>query len=308
VSIAVFGSVNMDLTTYVPRLPQPGETLLGHSFLTVPGGKGANQAVAAARLGADVRLIGRVGQDGFGQQHLSSMQQEGVNIEGVYRDGQHSTGLAVISVDDAGENCIIVISGANMAIDETDIGRCEVALEGAKLLLLQLEIPLEANLAAARAARRHGVLVMLDPSPARELPGELFPLLDVITPNEIEAETLLHRPIANEADAMLALSQLRKKGVASVIIKMGAHGAVYETEAGRGHVPAFPVRAVDTVAAGDAFNGGLAIALLEGCAFPEAVRWGAAAGALAVTRAGAMPSLPARAAVMHLLQEGGTGL
>jgi ribokinase len=168
-SIVVFGSVNMDLTTYLPRLPRPGETLFGRSFLTVPGGKGANQAVAAARLGAPVRLVGRIGQDAFGLEHMAAMEREGINVDGVFRDERSSTGLAVISVDDAGENTITVISGANMAVDGSDVDRCAAALQGARILLLQLEIPVEANLAAARAARRRGVTVVLDPAPARDL-------------------------------------------------------------------------------------------------------------------------------------------
>jgi ribokinase len=303
VAIAVFGSVNMDLTTFVPRLPRPGETLFGRSFLTVPGGKGANQAVAAARLGARVSLFGRVGQDSFGDQHLSALEREGVDIEGVYRDGRHSTGLAVISVDDAGENCIIVIAGANMAVDEADVARLSASLEGTRVLLLQQEVPLEANVAAAAAARRRGIAVVLDPAPAREMPQELYPLIDVITPNEREVEPLLGHTISSVAEAAEALSQIRKRGVASAVIKMGGRGAVYETETDRGHIPAFPVVPVDTVAAGDAFNAGLAVALVEGRDFPEAVRWGAAAGALAVTQAGAMPSLPRRADMLRLLGE-----
>ena len=306
-SIVVFGSLNMDLTTYLPRLPRPGETLFGRSFQTVPGGKGANQAVAAARLGAPVRLIGRIGEDAFGRQHMAAMRQEGINIAGVLRDEALSTGLAVISVDDAGENCIIVISGANMAIVASDVDRCVMALDEARLLLLQLEIPIEADLTAARAAHERGVTVVLDPSPVRNLPEELLRVVDVITPNEVEAEALLGWPITSEADAGRALGQLRSKGVASVVLKMGGRGAFFETDAGKGYVPAFPVQAVDTVAAGDAFNGALAVALLEGRPLPDAVRWGAAAGALTVTRAGAMPSLPARAAVVRLLEESSLG-
>ncbi len=302
-SIVVFGSINMDLTTYLPRLPRPGETLLGRSFQTVPGGKGANQAVAAARLGASVRLIGRIGEDAFGRQHMAAMQQEGINIDGVVRDPGATTGLAVISVDDAGENCIVVISGANMAIEASDVERCALALEGARMLLLQLEIPIESTLAAARAAHQMGVTVVLDPAPACDIPEDLFRMVDVITPNEVEAEALLGSPIAGETDARRALGQLRRKGVASAVVKMGGRGAFFETGEGQGYVPAFPVRAVDTVAAGDAFNGALAVALMEGRPFAEAVRWGAAAGALAVTRAGAMPSLPSRARVEKLLQE-----
>lgn len=304
-SIAVLGSINMDLTAFVPRLPRPGETLFGHSFLTVPGGKGANQAVAAARLGARVRLFGRVGQDTFGQQHIAAMEQEGVDVAGVYRDDRHPTGLAVINVDDAGENCIIVVAGANTAVDEGDVARFTASLEGTRVLLLQQEIPTEANAAAAAAARRRGILVVLDPAPARELPPELLRLIDVITPNEREVEALLGRTVSDVDEAKEAASQIRRMGVASAVVKMGSHGAVYETDSGRGFVPPFPVVAVDTVAAGDAFNAGLAVALAEGHEFPEAMRWASAAGALAVTKPGAMPSLPRRSELLQLLREGG---
>jgi ribokinase len=301
-SVVVLGSLNMDLTTYVPRLPRPGETLLGRSFKIVPGGKGANQAVAAARLGSEVRLFGRVGRDEFGETHVLAMQQEGVDILGVTRDDLHATGLAVISVEDSGENCITVISGANMAVGDDDVARCTQAMSEANVLLLQLEIPVEANLAAAGEAHRRGLTVILDPAPAGSLPDALFPLIDVITPNEVEAASLVCRPVETEADAFAALSMLRKKGVPTAIIKMGDRGVVYQTASDRGHVSAFQVDAVDSVAAGDAFNGALATALDEGHGFRQAVRWGAAAGALAVTRNGALPSLPRRAEVLELMQ------
>ena len=301
-SVVVLGSLNMDLTTYVPRLPRPGETLLGRSFMMVPGGKGANQAVAAARLGSNVRLYGRVGRDNFGEEHLLAMRQEGVDTFGVARDDQLATGLAVISVDDSGENCITVISGANMAVGDEDVARCSTGMVEAKILLLQLEIPLMANLAAAREAHRRGITVILDPAPSGELPDDLFPLVDVITPNELEAGALVGHPVETEADAFAALSALRQKGVAAAIIKMGSRGVVFQTDTDRGHAPAFQVNALDSVAAGDAFNGALATALAEGQSFREAIRWGAAAGALAATRAGAFPSLPRRAEVTQLLQ------
>jgi ribokinase len=301
-SVVVLGSLNMDLTTYVPRLPRPGETLLGRSFKVVPGGKGANQAVAAARLGSQVRLFGRLGRDDFGDQHLSAMRLEGVDTTGVKRDEQHPTGLAVISVEDSGENWITVISGANMAVDEEDVARCAQAMSDAKVLLLQLEIPLGANIAAADEARRRGLTVILDPAPAGILPDTLFPMIDVITPNEVEAAALVGHPVVSEKDAFAASAILRQKGVPTAIIKMGERGAVYETATDRGRVAAFQVNAVDSVAAGDAFNGALATALAEGQEIRQAVRWGAAAGALAVTRSGALPSLPHRDEMIELLQ------
>ena len=303
-SIVVFGSINMDLTTYVPRLPGPGETLFGHSFITVPGGKGANQAVACARLGVDTKLVGRTGQDGFGDEHLRALEKEGVDISGVFRDPDSSTGLAVISVDDKAENSIIVISGANMTVDGEDVARCTSVLDNAKLLMLQNEVPQETNLAVAQEARAKGVLVMHDPAPAKELPEALYPMVNVITPNEVEAEALVGFAIQSKADAVKAAAQLRALGVATAVIKLGKSGAYYEADEGSGMIPAFNVQAVDTVAAGDAFNAGLAAGLVAGLPFKECVRWGTAAGALATTKRGAMPSLPYRTEFEKLIENG----
>lgn len=303
--VAVFGSLNMDLTAYMPRLPAPGETLLGRSFLLAPGGKGANQAVAVARLGIPTRLFGRAGNDAFGHEALSTIRQHGVDVAGVLIDSRHGTGLAIISVDDRAENSIVVVSGANMALDEGDVARALPALSTARVLLLQLEIPTEANLAMARAARERGVMVVLDPAPARALPGEIFPLIDILTPNEVEAETLLGFPIRSMEDAAWAAAEFRARGVRSAIIKLGARGAWYESAEARGLMPPFAVTPIDTVAAGDAFNGGLAAALAEGQDFVEAVRWGAAAGALSVTKRGAIPSMPARQELDRLLRQEG---
>ena len=194
-SIIVFGSINMDLTAYTPRLPQPGETLFGHSFITVPGGKGANQAVAAARLGAPTMMTGRVGDDGFGEEVLRAITAEGVDMQAVAVDAEHDTALAVIAVDDNAQNAIIVISGANMALDDSDVQRCLPDLDQARVLLLQLEVPLEANLAVARAAQDRNVKVILDPAPAADLPMEMYALADVITPNEIEAVSTQSRNV-----------------------------------------------------------------------------------------------------------------
>jgi len=255
-AVVVFGSINMDLTTYVPSLPRPGETLFGHSFITVPGGKGANQAVAAARLGAETRLFSRVGDDNFGQLHLQAMTAEGVDTSGVFVDPTQSTGLAVITVDDQAENSIIVISGANMSVDRSDVDRCAGGLNVVDILLLQLEIPLKADLAMAEAASEVGIMVILDPAPAQSLPDELFPLIDVITPNELETEPLVGFPVITVEDAERAASVLREKGVSNVVIKLGAKGAFYAGNTDRAFLPAFSVQAIDTVAAGDAFNAG----------------------------------------------------
>jgi ribokinase len=293
-SVVVLGSINTDLTTYVPRLPGPGETLFGHSFITVPGGKGANQAVACARLGVDTKMVGRVGNDGFGKEPLRALETEGVDTSSIFVDDETSTGLAVICVDDAAENSIIVISGANMSLNDDDVARCKLLLSDAEVVMLQNEVPLTVSIEVAREAHAKGIKVIHDPAPAKELPKDYFPHIDVITPNEVEAEALVGFPIHSMKDGEKAAAQLRDLGVGAAVIKMGKAGAYFDAEQGKGMIPAFHVDAIDTVAAGDAFNGGFAAALIEGKPFDERVRWGVAAGALAVTKRGAMPSLPFR--------------
>jgi ribokinase len=300
-SVVVLGSINMDLTTYVPRLPMPGETLFGTSFITVPGGKGFNQAVAAGRLGATTKFIGRVGEDAFGATVLQLVADEPLDVSSIAVDPAQGTGLAVISVDEQAENAIIVISGANMAHDESEVARCATALQGAKVLMLQMESPLATSLAAARIAREQGVTVIFDPAPASPLPDEAYQLCQIMTPNEVEAELLVGFRPSNMAEAEKVAAILCGRGLATAIIKLGAQGVYFQTADTRGFVPPFTVQAIDTVAAGDAFNGGLAVALAEGQPIAEAVRWGAAAGALATTKAGASSAMPTRAELMTLL-------
>ena len=303
-SVVVFGGINMDLVTYVPRLPEPGETLVGHSFVTFPGGKGANQAVACARLGLATRLVGRIGNDNFGQEHLQALNDEGVDTAAVWVDKERSTGLAVISVDDAAENSIIVISGANSALNEADVGRAKELLADAEILLIQNEVPEEASFAVAQAAHDHGVTVVFDPAPARPLPQEAYSYLDWITPNEVEAEALVGFPVRTESDAAKAADILCGLGIRTAVIKMGERGAYYQSNDASEMVPAFKVDAIDTVAAGDAFNAGVAAGLAARRSAEECVRWGAAAGALAVTRRGAISSLPRRSEFEKLLEKG----
>lgn len=302
-TVVVFGSVNMDLTAYVPALPQPGETLFGSSYLTAPGGKGANQAVAAARLGAKTRFVGRVGRDGFGEELLQAIAGEGVDMEAVAIDDENGTGLAVINVDKAAENTIIVISGANMALDDGDVARCVALLDEARVLLLQMEAPLEASLAVARAAQQRGVRVVFDPAPASPLPDEAYALFDLITPNEGETAVLLGERPTTPDEACAAAAAFCARGARGAVVKFGARGAAYASGEDAAFVPAFNVQAIDTVAAGDAFNGGLAVALAEGLALADAVRWACAAGALATTKAGAVPAMPRRPELLRLLEE-----
>lgn len=300
-AIVVFGSINMDLVVRSPRLPLPGETLTGHSFFTAPGGKGANQAVACARLGAPTRMIGRVGDDVFGSTLRDGLRADGVEIERVFVQPAISSGTAVITVNDAAENTIIIVPGANGQVGADDLARLAEVLAGASALLLQLEVPLEAVVAAAQAARARGVPVILDPAPAQELPAELYAATDIITPNEIEAAMLVGFAIDGEASAARAAEQLLARGVRKAVIKLGARGAFWHDGAASGFIPAFKVQAIDTVAAGDAFNGGLAAALDAGLPLAEALRWGMATGALSTTKAGAQPSLPRRHEVLALL-------
>lgn len=285
----------MDLVTRTPRLPIAGETLQGYEFFTAPGGKGANQAVAAARLGISTQIVGRLGDDDFGRQLLAGLQAADVQTDGILVDESASSGVAVIAVDDAGENNIIIVAGANGCVNQQDVERLTDLLPGAAALLLQFEVPLPAVLAAAQAARQAGVLVILDPAPAKEnIPPELYPLIDIITPNEIEASQLVGFPVNGQEAAAKASAELRQRGVGTVIVKLGAQGVFCAAGAETFFVPAFSVRAVDTVAAGDAFNGGLAAALADGRSLRDAVVWGAAAGAISATKAGAQPSLPDR--------------
>lgn len=302
-AVVVLGSINMDLTTYVPRLPAPGETLFGSSFITVPGGKGFNQAVAAGRLGAPTQFIGRIGDDAFGKGVLELIANEPVDTSGILVDPDSGTGLAVISVDDAAENAIIVISGANMAHDGLEVARTRDALQTAKVLLLQMESPLSSSLAAAQVARELGAIVILDPAPAKPLSPEAYQLASVMTPNELETEVLVGFRPTNQAEAAQAAEILLERGVETAVIKLGSQGVYYQSASESGFVEPFRVNAIDTVAAGDAFNGGLAVALSEGQPLAEAIRWGAAAGALATTKPGASSAMPTRAELVALLKK-----
>jgi len=296
----------MDLVARAPRIPRPGETIIGRDFHTLPGGKGANQAVAAARLGARVAMVGRVGRDAFAKPLLDNLAAAGVDHTFVIEDPGAATGVALIEVDDGGQNSIVVASGANMRLTPADVDAAEAAIAAADVLLLQLETPLETVIHAARAARAHGVRVLLNPAPARPLPPALLSLVDVLVPNESETALLTGMPVGNQAQVEAAAQALRGLGVGAVILTLGERGALLAQAEKTEHFPAFAVTAVDTTAAGDAFMGGLAVALAEGQSLAEGVRWGNAAGALAATQLGAQPSLPTRQAVEKLLSEGTT--
>jgi ribokinase len=291
----------MDIVT-VSRFPQPGETITSDDFFTAPGGKGANQAVAAARLGADTRMIGRVGGDIFGADLLDSLSSSGVDVSHVVRDEEHSSGLAIINVDPSGQNWIIIVPGANGANGPREVEMVQEAMEGASALLMQFEIPMEVSLEAARLARARSVPVILDPAPARPIPTEFYSYIDYLTPNETEAAAIVGFPIEDAPSAERAAQELLGRGIGCVVIKMGSQGAFYATQDGSEFLPAFQVEPVDTVAAGDAFNAGLAVALADGKGLRDAVRWGMAAGAIAVTRPGAQQAMPTRHEVEGFLR------
>lgn len=304
-SAIVFGSINLDLVARTPELPTPGKTLQGHEFFTAPGGKGANQAVAIARLAVPTKIVGRVGDDNFGSELLNSLNTAGVDIECVLVDETVSSGVALINVDDTGENQITVISGANGCIDDIDLECLKSLLPSAAVLLMQFEIPMPSIILAAQAAKQAGTKVILDPAPAATIPAELYPLVDIITPNQTEIEQLVGFAV-NEIDSATAGARiLLQRGVGCAIVKLGAQGAVCVTLEESFFVPAFAVTTVDTVAAGDAFNGGLAAALCEGLALQQAVVWGAAAGALAATKLGAQSSMPTRNTLIAFLEARG---
>jgi ribokinase len=292
-SVIVFGSLNLDLVTLTPRLPIAGETLSGTHFFTAEGGKGGNQAVAAARLGIPTYMVGRVGNDDFGRQLLATLKSAGVDTEAVWVDDTIHSGVASIVVNETGENSIVVIPGANGNVGKADLDRLVPLLSRARVLLLQLEIPISAVLAAAEAARNAGVTVILDPAPApRDLPPSLYSLADIITPNEVEAAQLTGIDVVSPEAAAEAARELQRRGVKTAIVKLGDRGVCWATDTETFFIPAFSVDAVDTVAAGDAFNGALAAAIVRGLSLKEAIVWGSAAGAIAATQAGAQPSLP----------------
>ena len=304
-SIVVFGSINQDLVAKASHLPKPGETLLGKSFFTASGGKGANQAVAVARLGVPTYMVGRVGNDNFGKELINNLQASGVKTNNIFIDESTNSGVAIITVDDVGENHIVVVPGANGKLNTEDIERLSQLLPTAKVLLLQLEIPIETAIASVQLAQKSGVTVILDPAPAQSsLPDEFYKSVNIITPNEVEASELVGFPVDEESAPKAAHILLEKikdnhsasnsNNIKAVIIKLGAKGVFCLTPEESFFTPAFQVETVDTTAAGDAFNAALATALWEGLSLKEAVKWGAAAGAIASTKSGAQPSLPDR--------------
>jgi len=296
--IVVVGSFNTDLTSYVERMPRPGETVHGRKFVTGPGGKGSNQAVAAARLGAEVTFVGRVGQDVFADLALNTWKAEGINTDYVIQDPEHATGVAPIFVDDSGENMIVVVLGANLNIQKADIDAAAEAIARADVVLTQLEINYDAVGYALKIAKAQGARTILNPAPAGQLPPEVVALADFMTPNETELEVLSNSPGVPPEQAA---RKLLTTPAQTVVMTLGSKGARYVRQDDEGVIPAFPVDVVDTTGAGDAFNGGLAVALAEGKDLQEAIRFANATAALCVTKPGTAPSMPRREDVEALL-------
>lgn len=291
--VVVVGSLNMDLVARARRLPRAGETLPGDSFFTVPGGKGANQAVAAARLGGSVAMIGNVGDDDYGRQLHRALYVEGVDCQGVSTCPGVSSGVALITVDAASQNCIVIVPGANGLLTPQSVLRFDALLQAAEVVICQLEVPTDTVACTLARARELGKQVILNPAPATgPLPADWFAHIDYLTPNESEAEALTGVAVTDQDSARRAGERLLQLGAGKVIITLGAQGALLVTAQGHQHYPAPHVQPLDTTAAGDTFIGGFAAGLVRGLEEGEAIIFGQRAAALSVTRAGAQPSIP----------------
>ena len=303
--LAVLGSINADHILNLAQFPRPGETVVGTQYQVAFGGKGANQAVAAGRSGADIVFIACVGEDDIGERVRKQLEDDRIDITPVEAVAGTATGVALIFVNGEGENSIAIHAGANAALTPEYVTRHQQTIADASALLMQLESPLESVLAAARIARQHQTLVILNPAPATQLSDELLSLVDMITPNETEAEILTGIHISTDDDAARAAAVLHDKGISNVLITLGSRGVWLSDNRQGQRIEGFRVKAVDTIAAGDTFNGALITALLEQQPMAKAVRFAHAAAAIAVTRHGAQPSVPWREAIDSFLQQQG---
>jgi ribokinase len=290
-NVLVIGSLNADLVVKSPRFPQPGETISGDDLQIIPGGKGANQAVAAARQGVQTTMVGRVGSDSFGPFLVDNLKSNNVDTSYVLKTDS-ATGTAIIVVDANGQNSIVLSPGANGMVTPADVD--SASFSNSSLLLLQLEIPTPTVLRAAQRAREHGMQVILNPAPAKSFPAELLSNVDILIPNESELALLTGMPVTDVSSAEVAAKEILKQGVKTVIVTLGSKGALLVTATQVKHVDTYKVNVVDTTAAGDAFIGGFASAMLDGKSLEDSVRYGCACGALATTKFGAQPSLPTK--------------
>jgi len=303
-NIVVVGSLNMDLVVRMPQIPRPGETLLGGVFKTFPGGKGANQAVAAARLGGQVTMIGCVGDDAFGREMRTTLVREGIDTTHILIHPEAATGVALIQVDAQGQNSIAVASGANFCLTGAEVETALQSIDDFDALVMPLETPLETIYAAAKIAAQRGAKVILNPAPAQVLEKDLLELVDVLLPNEYEIALMTGVPLQTPADTRRAAEKLLDLGVKNLLVTLGSQGsAIFSPSAPETLIPAWLVRAVDTTAAGDCFVGALAVGLCEGRSLQDAAKFASAAAALSVTREGAQPSLPRRSEVEQFLRE-----
>lgn len=302
--VVVVGSLSQDLVAKAPRFPGKGETLRGSEFGMFAGGKGNNQAMSAARAGAEVALVGRVGADSFGEMLIQTLNKNSVDAQFVFKDTEVGTGIAHITVSNEGENAIVIIQQANLRLCAADVEAAKDKISEAKVLLMQLEVPVETDIAAAKVARAAGTIVALNPAPAPDsgsLPSELLQNVDIFTPNQTEAQQMTGIVVSDLASAREAATKLKLAGPTTVIITMGEQGAFVHNDQISELIPSFPVNAIDTTAAGDAFCGTLAAALARGEELRSAVRWACAGGALATTKMGAEPSLPTDADIKKLV-------
>ncbi|HYE10317.1 MAG TPA: ribokinase [Patescibacteria group bacterium] len=301
--ITVVGSLNMDLVTYTGRMPVIGETIIGKSFKQIPGGKGANQADAIAKLGAKVRMIGCVGSDDMGNTLLESLNNDGVDITRIKKVEGISTGIASITVDSAANNCIIVVSGANNMLSADDIRTSYDALQNSDVVVAQLEVPIETVKYVLSTAKQLGKLTILNPAPAVELDKDFLANVDILVPNDTELQLISGIQVNNESDMENAAQVLMNKGVRELIVTLGDKGCVHINKLGMKAYPAYKVNAVDTTAAGDSFIGAVAVAINEGKSLEEAIHFATAVGAITVTKEGAQSSLPLRGEVETFIRD-----
>lgn len=300
--ITVIGSLNMDLVTYTGRMPVTGETIMGKSFRQIPGGKGANQAAAIAKLGTKVAMIGCVGRDGMGSTLLDALQKDGVDISKVKEVEGVATGIAAITVDAAANNCIIVVPGANNCLSPEDLAAAQETINRSEAVVAQLEVPLETVKVGLEIAKKLGKLTILNPAPAVPLPDEFLVLVDILVPNDTELELLSGIQAHNEEELQKAAQVLLNKGIKELIVTLGSKGCMHINSSGAKFYGAHKVHAIDTTAAGDSFIGGLSTAINEGKTLEEAILFATAVGALTVTKEGAQSSLPYRAEVEAFIQ------
>ena len=301
--VVVVGSFMMDLVVKAERRPRKGETLIGDEFGMFIGGKGTNQAIAAARLGAQVHMVGRLGTDLFGDMFISALDKDGINTPFIARDPEVGTGVGTPVIDAQGDNSIIIIPRANMRLSIEDVNKAEEAISEADVLLLQLEVPIPSSQRAAEIARVGGATVILNPAPARELPDDFLRYIDIVTPNETETEMLTGVEVTDPLGAERAAKNLLDKGMSAVVLTLGERGALLLTQETTKAIPAYKVEVVDTTAAGDAFGGALATAIAKDEPLEQAVASANAAGAIAVTIMGAEPSMPTQQQLEQFLKE-----